>query len=98
MNLLIPILCGVLFLTGAAFAISATLAPMILLVTSTILLIYAYVLHRSQFENDYKNSTWQNGLRTFAPLVMVTVVLALAYGYFAMTNESFMVGGRPRRR
>jgi NADH:ubiquinone oxidoreductase subunit H len=97
MNLLIPILCGVLFLTGAAFAVGSTTAPLILLVTSTILLIYAYVLHRSQFENDYKNSTWQNGLRTFAPLVLVTVVLALGYGYFALTSESFMIGGRRRR-
>jgi len=94
MNLLFPILGVSLFFTAIAFSVAATLAPMILLVSSTVILFYAYTLHRAQFANDYANSTWQNGLRSMAPLVMVATVLALGYGYFAMTSESFLVGGR----
>jgi uncharacterized membrane protein len=94
MNLLIPILAVVLWLTATAFAFSASLAPAILLITSTALLAYAYTLHRSQFKDDYNSSTWQNGLRSMAPLVLVGLVLALGYGAFALTSPSFMIGGR----
>jgi hypothetical protein len=96
MNLLIPILCGVLFLTAATFAVAASLAPLILLIASSVLLVYAYFLNRSQFRSDYKNSTWQNGLRPLAPLVLVGIVLLLAYGGFALTSSStsVMIGGR----
>jgi len=97
MNLLIPILCGVLILTAGAFATAASMAPLILLVSSTVLLVYTYFINRSQFRNDYNTSTWQNGLRTMGPFVMVAVVLALCYGAFALTSTSFMVGGRRGR-
>jgi len=99
MNLLIPGLGLTLLLVAMSFSFAAKLAPALLLVASTILLFYAYNLHRSQFANDYKNSTWQNGLKSFGPLILVGVVVVLAYGYFAMTSPSFTVGGgRSNRR
>ena len=96
MNLLIPILCGVLLLTAATFAVASSMAPLVLLMSSTVLLIYAYFLNRSQFRDDYKNATWQNGLRSMGPFVMVGLVLLIAYGGFALTSSSTtpMLGGR----
>jgi hypothetical protein len=93
MNLLIPGLGLTLLLVAMSFSFAAKLAPILLLAGSTVLLFYAYNLHRTQFENDYKNSTWQKGLKSFGPLIMVGIVIVLAYGYFAMTSPSYTVGG-----
>jgi len=98
MNLLIPGLGLTLLLVAMSFSFAAKLAPILLLLASSILLFYAYNLHRTQFANDYKNSTWQKGLKSFGPLIMIGVVIMLAYGYFAMTSPTFMVGGRSNRR
>ena len=99
MNLLIPILAFVLFLTSVAFATAASMAPLVLLISSTVLLAYAYYMNQSQFKDDYKNSTWQNGLRPMGPFVMVGLVLLLGYGAFALTSTStgIMLGGRRGR-
>jgi len=97
MNLLIPGLGLVLVLVAVSFFVASKTAPMLLLISSTVLLYFAYHHHRSQFHTDYKTSTWQSGLKPLAPVVLVGVVIALAYGYFAMTSESFTVGGAMRR-
>ena len=100
MNLLIPVLASVLLITAVAFTTAAATAPLILLVLSTLLLIYAYFKNQSQFKDDYKNSTWQNSLRSMAPFVMVALVLFLGYGAFAVTStsNSAMLGGRRGRK
>jgi len=97
MNLLIPSLAVVLVTTALAFFVANALAPLILLVTSSVVLIYAYSLHRSQFDHEYKNSTWQNNLRPVAALVLVGTVIALAAGYQFMTAPAGpTMGGRRR--
>jgi hypothetical protein len=97
MNLLIPSLAVVLVTTAVAFFVATQLAPLILLVTSSVVLLYAYSLHRSQFDHEYKNSTWQNNLRPVAALVLVGAVIALAAGYQFMTaSSSPTMGGRRR--
>ena len=96
--ILIPSLAATLFVTSITFGFGSTLAPMILLVTSTVLLIYTYSLHRTQFVADYKYSTWQDSLRPMAPFVLVGLVLVLAYGMFAMSSENFVGGARRASR
>uniref|UniRef100_A0A6C0KXX0 Uncharacterized protein n=1 Tax=viral metagenome TaxID=1070528 RepID=A0A6C0KXX0_9ZZZZ len=96
MNLLFPSLVVVLVTTALAFFVASAIAPLILLITSSLVLIYAYTLHRSQFDNEYKSSTWQNNLRPVAPLVLVGVVIALAAGYHFMTSTGPVAGGRRR--
>lgn len=81
-SLLIPTLCSVLLLTAFAFVFASQMAPLFLLVTSTVLLILSYMMHRSQFQSDYRNSTWQEGLRPLAPYVLVGFVILLGAGYF----------------
>lgn len=43
-------------------------------------------MHRSQFQSDYRNSTWQEGLRPLAPYVLVAVVILLGVGYYFMVS------------
>jgi hypothetical protein len=96
MNLLYVSLGVALVLSAISFLVASKTAPLVLLGTSTVLLIYAHAIHSKQYQADYKYSTWQAGLRPLAPLVLVGVVIMLAYGYFAMTSESFTVGGSRR--
>jgi len=92
--ILIPSLAATLLVTSITFGIGSKLAPMVLLVTATVLLLYTYSLHRTQFVADYKYSTWQDGLRPMAPFVLVGLVLTLAYGMFALQSETFVGGAR----
>ena len=85
-SLLIPTLCSVLILTALAFFFASKLAPMFLVITSTILLILSYWMHRSQFQSDFRSSTWQEGLRPFAPFVLAGVVILLGVGYYFMIS------------
>lgn len=43
-------------------------------------------MHRSQFQSDYRNSTWQEGLRPFAPYMLVAIVIMLGAGYFFLVS------------
>lgn len=86
-SLLIPTLCSVLLLTALAFFFASKMAPMFLVITSTILLILSYSMHRSQFQSDYRNSTWQEGLRPLAPYVLAAVVILLGVGYYFMASS-----------
>lgn len=43
-------------------------------------------MHRSQFQSDYRNSTWQEGLRPLAPYVLVGFVILLGAGYFFLVT------------
>lgn len=97
MNLLFPSLAVILVTTGLAFFVASRLAPLILLISSSVVLVYAYMLHRAQFENEYRNSTWQNNLRPMAPIVLVGLVILLGAGYMFYTAQpSATMGGRRR--
>jgi len=102
LSLLIPGLCSVLLLTAFAYMYASSLAPIILLITSSFLLILSYSIHRSQFQSDYRNSTWQEGLRPVAPFILVGVVILISFLYSSMSNNSNVglftsSGGRLRR-
>jgi hypothetical protein len=90
-SLLVPTLCSVLLLTAFAFFFASNMAPIFLLITSTILLILSYSMHRSQFQSDYRNSTWQEGLRPVAPFVLVGVVIMLGVGFLYISNPETTV-------
>lgn len=96
--ILVPALAVTLFLTAAAFGLGSQAAPIVLLVGATLMMFYAYHLHKKQFAADYKYSTWENDMRPMAPFAMVGVVLVLLYGAFALTSETGLVGGRRGRR
>jgi hypothetical protein len=103
MNLQYISLAVVLVATAISFFVATTVAPLILLTTSSLVLIYAYFMHRSQFNDEYKNSTWENSLRPMAPFALVGTVLFLGMGYYyfqmqpaAAATVAAVVGGRRR--
>ena len=98
LGVLIPNLVILLGLTAASFQFASTMAPLILLVCSVLLLIYAIFLNRAQFAADYKYSTWQRGTVAFGPVIMVALVLTAIYGGFALNSKSTgpTLGGRRR--
>ena len=68
---------------------ASSMAPVLLLLTSATLLVLSYAVHRSQFQSDYKESTWQDGLRPLAPFFLVGLVLTFAFGaWFIMDKPS----------
>ena len=96
--ILIPSLAAILFITSFTFGIGSQLTPLVLLVASTVLLLYTYSLHTTQFVADYKYSTWQDSLRPMAPFVLVGLVLVLSYGMYALTSTEKIMGGARRFR
>lgn len=77
---------------------ASTMAPMILVICSVLLLAYSIHLNRAQFASDYQYSTWQRGMRAFGPVILVCVALVAIYGGFALNSKSttVMLGGRKR--
>jgi len=52
-------------------------------------------MHRSQFQSDYRNSTWQEGLRPLAPYVLAAVVILLGVGYYFMVTPDVAAAAEP---
>ena len=98
LGVLIPNLVILLALTAASFQYASTMAPVILLVCSVLLLSYAVFLNRAQFANDYKYSTWQRGMVGFRYVIMLAVLSIVIYGGYALNSKSTtpMLGGRRR--
>lgn len=43
--------------------------------------------HWTQFSTDYRTSTWQEQLRSYASYVIVLVVILLSYGFYSLTQS-----------
>jgi hypothetical protein len=50
-------------------------SPLIIVLVSTILLVVGTYHHYMLFQNEYKQSTWQDGLVRFAPGIMILAIL-----------------------
>lgn len=65
------------------------MSPMIIIAMSAVLLGFGVYHHFKLFWNEYKQSTWQDQLRMFAPGIMLTVIII--YVLFALLM--FFTGG-----
>lgn len=65
------------------------MSPMIIIAMSAVLLGFGVYHHFKLFWNEYKQSTWQDQLRLFAPGIMLTVIII--YVLFALLM--FFTGG-----
>lgn len=85
MEILIPSLAMILAAAAFAFFIMPKLALPILISASGIVLAIAVYVHWKRFGTmEYERSTWQNDLKGYVSYVMIAVVLAAAYGFYAM--------------
>jgi hypothetical protein len=88
MELFLP---GLLVLVVAAFFIFLVLPRMgsvVLVVVSLVALIAAGIHHYSMFHSEYSLSTWQYGLQSYAPWVVLGLALV-----FIVASLFFVFGG-----
>jgi hypothetical protein len=70
---------GMIFLVGAAFFLVPKIAPFILVIISTILLVAVGYLHYKQFGvSEYERNTWVDKLRDQSPYILFGGILLIA--------------------
>ena len=81
MQLFLPsILIAILAILVVIFLIPR-FSPLIIVILAAVLLYVGTTQHLSMFWDEYKQSTWQEGLKLFAPGVMIAaVVIFVLYG------------------
>lgn len=58
-----------------AYAISPHLTPIIVLILSIVFLTFGVYTHYQIFASEYRLSTWQDGLKNYAPAVMIIAII-----------------------
>lgn len=83
-----------LFLFLASMAITAFISPKMTPIIATVLgmvfLTYGVYHHQKLFSAEYRLSTWQDGLKIYAPAIMILAVLVFLF--YAIL--SFFTAGR----
>ena len=70
---------GMIFLVGAAFFLVPKIAPFILVIISSILLVAVGYLHYKQFGvSEYERNTWTDKLRDQGPYILFGGILVIA--------------------
>ena len=79
---------GMIFLVGAAFFLIPKIAPFVLVVISTLLLVLVGYMHYKQFGiSEYERNTWMDKLRDQSPyLLFGGVLVAVLVIYYLATN------------
>jgi hypothetical protein len=89
MEFFIPgIVLFILFLF-VAFYFAPKATPMIAAILSIIFLIYGVREHSKMFASEYRLSTWQDGLKMYAPAIMIIVIII----FVIYSIMAFFTGG-----
>jgi predicted PurR-regulated permease PerM len=89
MEFFIPGLLFFIVSIGITFMIAPKATPIMAAILSIIFLTYGVYQHYKLFAYEYRLSTWQDGLRIYAPAIMLlAVILYIIYGILA-----FFTGG-----
>jgi hypothetical protein len=75
MEFFIPGLLLFLLFIAIAFFVAPKATPMIAAILSIIFLIYGVREHSQMFASEYRLSTWQDGLKMYAPAVMIMIII-----------------------
>ena len=75
MEFFIPGMLLFLLFLGLAFYFVPKASPMIAAILSIAFLIYGVRDHAQRFSSEYRLSTWQEGLKMYAPAVMILVII-----------------------
>jgi len=89
MEFFIPGLCLFLVSIAITFIIAPKATPLMAAILSIIFLTYGVYQHYKLFAYEYRLSTWQEGLKIYAPAIMIlAIILYIIYGILA-----FFTGG-----
>ncbi len=97
MEFFIPGLLLFVFAVLVAFFIVPTATPLITAVLSLIFLTCGVYQHYELFASEYRQSTWQDGLKIYAPAIMISgIVIFIIYGILGFfTNGSVPIPSLP---
>jgi predicted PurR-regulated permease PerM len=79
------------------YSVAPSITPFITAILSIIFLSFGVYTHYQIFASEYRLSTWQEGLKMYAPAVMIiTVILFIIYSIVALfTNISVPIPSMP---
>lgn len=89
MEFFIPGIILFLLFLFVAFYFVPKATPMIAAILSIIFLIYGVREHSKMFASEYRLSTWQDGLKMYAPAVMIIVIIV----FVIYSIMAFFTGG-----
>jgi hypothetical protein len=89
MEFFIPGLLLFLLFIAIAFFVAPKATPMIAAILSIIFLIYGVREHSKMFASEYRLSTWQDGLKMYAPAIMIIVIII----FVIYSIMAFFTGG-----
>jgi hypothetical protein len=89
MEFFIPGIVLFLLFLGIAFYFVPKATPMIAAILSIIFLIYGVREHSKMFASEYRLSTWQDGLKMYAPAIMIIVIIV----FVIYSIMAFFTGG-----
>ena len=92
MEVFLPSLICILLVAFFIFMVLPRMGPMVLAIVALVALIAAGFHHYSLFASEYTLSTWQYGLASYTPWV----ILALSF-VFIISAIMFMIGGPETR-
>lgn len=81
MEFFIPGLFLFLVAIAVSFLIAPKTTPLIASILSIVFLIYGVYDHYTMFASEYRLSTWQEGVKIYAPAIMIiAIILFVIYG------------------
>ena len=89
MEFFIPGIMLFLLFLFVAFYFVPRATPMIAAILSVIFLIYGVREHSKMFASEYRLSTWQDGLKMYAPAIMIIVIIV----FVIYSIMAFFTGG-----
>jgi hypothetical protein len=89
MEFFIPGLLLFLLFIAVAFYFVPKATPMIAAILSIIFLIYGVREHSKMFASEYRLSTWQEGLKMYAPAIMIMIIII----FVIYSMLAFFTGG-----
>lgn len=89
MEFFIPGIVLFLLFLGTTFYFAPKATPMIAAILSIIFLIYGVREHSQLFASEYRLSTWQDGLKMYAPAIMIIVIII----FVIFSIMAFFTGG-----
>ena len=88
MEFFIPGLFLFLVAIIVSFLIAPRVTPLIAAVLSIVFLTLGVYEHYKMFASEYRLSTWQDGLKIYAPAIMIGAILIfIIYGIFAFFTK-----------
>ena len=85
MELFLPGIVIFLFAIAITYFVVPHFTPLITIICSIIFLTIGVYHHQQMFASEYRLSTWQEGLKIYAPAVMIIVIcLFIVYSIIAL--------------